>query len=210
MSNRLLGNEIISYSANSITYDNTENQWEIISPKGNSEWGYGFRINYEENNVTFQFGQSYIFACDIWVPTQHQIRIDYNNGRIDGGTPWSSSGNDNDLVSARGSDYATIPAETWTRIYLSTKNQDSANSSHATLEDSSTIGLLTSGDSGPVTWYVRNFYWDIIDETKKINISKNGILSAKNFLETNDLITARTIHFYNLEKQIECSQIIEY
>lgn len=48
------------------------------------------------------------------------------------------------------------------------------------------------------------------NETEKISINKNNILSAEDFLEDDVLTNSKTVRFFNEINKIECSNMIEY
>lgn len=149
-------------NATSVTYDSETHTYTIVSPGGSSSWGYGLKIG-DTYKCIVPYDNYYRFSFEVWVPTQHEISIDYNNYSNDT-SQWNPSGNDNDLTSARLTSTKTIPAGIWTKCVFGSKNANTNNTAHVSIYDVSCIGLVTNSDSNSITWKIRNFKYELGDE----------------------------------------------
>lgn len=158
--NLAVDNPLVSSGATSVSYNNSTKTYTIISPVGDSTWGYGLNIG-TGNKCLVPWNSTYRFSFEVWVPTEHEIRVDYNN-YANTGSSWS--GNDNDLTSERYQDYARIvPGQTWTKLIFGSKNAHTGNTDHVDIYEASKIGLRTMNDTESVTWYLRNFKFELGD-----------------------------------------------
>lgn len=159
-SNLAVDNPLINSGATSVGYNKDTHTYTIVSPVGDSTWGYGLNIG-STNKCIVPWNSTYRFSFEVWVPTQHEIRVDFNNYANEGSS-WS--GNDNDLTSARYNDTViTVPAQTWTKLVFGSKNANTNNTNQVAIYDVSKIGLRTMNDTEPVTWYLRNFKYELGD-----------------------------------------------
>lgn len=149
-------------NATSVTYDSETYTYTIESQVGDSSWGYGVRIN-DVNKCIIPYDNYYRFSFEVWVPTQHQISIDYNNYSNDT-SQWNPTGNDNDLTSERLTSTKTIPGGTWTKCIFGSKNANVNNTAHVSIYDVSCIGLVTSSDNNSIIWKIRNFKYELSSE----------------------------------------------
>ena len=158
--NLATNNPLVNSGATSISYDRYTHTYTIVSPVGESTWGYGLKIG-TTDKCLIPWNSDYRFSFEVWVPTEHEIRVDYNN-YANIGSSWN--GNDNDLTSARYQDYArTVPGQTWTKLIFGSKNAHTGNTDHVDIYEVSNIGLRTMNDTEPVTWYLRNFKFELGD-----------------------------------------------
>lgn len=140
-------------TATDMSYDKTTDTYTIVSPVGSSSWGYGVCVLYDNNHqVLVPYGRRYILSFEIKVPQALSINIDVNCYATSGSN-WSE--NDNDNVGQRKLSSYNIPANTWTRVWVSWENSNSNNTNKVDLFDNSAIGLVTSNCSSPVTWQIR-------------------------------------------------------
>ena len=144
---------LVKNTATSMSYDKTTDTYTIVSPVGSSSWGYGVRVLYDNNHqVLVPYGRRYILSFEIKVPQALSINIDVNSYATSGSN-WSE--NDNDNIGQRKQSSYNIPANTWTRVWVSWENSNSNNTNKVDLFDNSEIGLVTSNCSSPVTWQIR-------------------------------------------------------
>lgn len=177
------GNEpnakFVNSSATSVSYDAVTDTYTIISPVGTSSWGYGVRLA-DTPALWVPYGKAYRWTAEVFVPIALTVNTDYNNTAS---TTWS--GNDNDSVSARLAQSNAIPANTWTRITRGSINTNTNNTSQLPIRDYSSLGLVTNGQSSPVTWKVRNLQWYLIEDTFETKIKKTGQTKSSHFSEMN-------------------------
>lgn len=169
--------KFINNSATSIAYDAATDTYTIVSPVGTSAWGYGVRLA-DTPALMVPYGATYRWTAEVWTPVALTVNTDYNNTAT---TTWA--GNDNDATSTRLSSGTAIPANTWTRIYRGASNTHSSNTNHLSIRDYSSLGLVTNGQSGPITWKIRHLQWYIVDTTFKPEIKKTGVFEAEHFTE---------------------------
>ena len=169
--------KFVNNSATSMTYDAATDTYTIVSPVGTSSWGYGIRLA-DTPALEVPYGMTYRWTAEVWTPVTLTVNTDYNNAAT---SAWA--GNDNDATSTRLPAGNTIPANTWTRIYRGASNTHTSNTNHLPIRDYSSLGLVTNGQSGPVTWKVRHLQWYLVDTTFKPQIKKTGIIEAEHFTE---------------------------
>lgn len=157
--NLAVDNPLINSGATSISYDRYTYTYTIVSPVGDSTWGYGLNIG-STNKCLVPWDTTYRFSFEVWIPTQHEICIDYNNYANEGSS-WG--GNDNDLGSARISNVKIIPGGVWTKCVFGSKNAHTSNTNHVDIYEVSKIGLRTMNDTASTTWYLRNFKFELGD-----------------------------------------------
>ena len=169
--------KFVNNSATSIAYDAATDTYTIVSPVGTSSWGYGVRLA-DTPALMVPYGMTYRWTAEVWTPVALTVNTDYNNTAT---TTWA--GNDNDATSTRLSSGTAIPANTWTRIYRGASNTHSSNTNHLPIRDYSSLGLVTNGQSGPVTWKIRHLQWYLVDTAFKPEIKKTGVFEAEHFTE---------------------------
>lgn len=169
--------KFVNNSATSMTYDVATDTYTIISPAGTSSWGYGVRLA-DTPALEVPYGMTYRWTAEVWTPVALTVQTDYNNTAT---TTWA--GNDNDATSTRLASSNAIPANTWTRIYRGASNTNASNTNHLSIRDYSSLGLITNGQSGPVTWKVRHLQWYLVDTTFNPQIKKTGVFEAERFTE---------------------------
>lgn len=198
-------NPLVNSGSTSISFDRSTNTYTLIAPVGNSTWGYGVNIG-ATNKCIVPYNSYYRFSFEVYVPTEHVLVVDYNNYSNNSSVA-SWNGNDNDLASARLTNTKTIPANTWTKCVFGSQNAHANNTSHIDIYEQSKIGLRTASDTGPVTWYLRNFKFELDNkatdyvpcgydpmEFLTTDVSGNGyhIKLAGNLLCNNDSIRYST------------------
>lgn len=141
--------------ASSVTYDKYTDTYTIVSPVGTTSWGYGVCIN-QDLKVTIPYGANYRISAEIYVPTAHTLKFDYNNVSADSATLASWGGNDNDNTSTRLASSFDIPANQWTRIVAGSSNTHASNTAGVGIVEYSLFGLYTANDTESVTWYIRH------------------------------------------------------
>lgn len=184
-------NPLINAGANSIFFDEITNTYKIVSPVGDNTWGYGVNIG-TTNKCLVPYNSFYRFSFEVYVPTQHVLVVDYNNFSNDT-SQWNPSGNDNDLTSVRLTNTKTIPGGVWTKCIFGSKNANTNNTAQVDLYETSKIGLRTESDTEAVTWYLRNFKFELgqeatdwvshsynWDESLTTDVSGNGYNIIKN------------------------------
>ena len=169
--------KFVNNSATSMAYDAATDTYTIVSPVGTSSWGYGVRLA-DTPALEVPYGMTYRWTAEVWTPVALTVNTDYNNAAT---SAWA--GNDNDATSTRLPAGNTIPANTWTRIYRGASNTHTSNTNHLPIRDYSSLGLVTNGQSGPITWKVRHLQWYLVDTTFKPQIKKTGIIEAEHFTE---------------------------
>ena len=140
--------------ATSFSYDKTTDTYTIVSPVVSTVWGIGAAVKYDDNHkVLIPYGKTYILSFEVKVPQALSINIDINNYAVSGSS-WA--GNDNDAVSARGQSSYSIPANTWTKVWVRWANTNTKNTNKVDLYDNSSIGLVTKDCTSAVTWQIRH------------------------------------------------------
>ena len=198
----LLGN----YNSTSANWDSQNNQFTIVSPNGTGS-RYGLVIKNTNSRRLIPWGYTYRFTFDIYVPITTNFNVDYNNYSNDSSV--SLSGNDNDDISKRLSASFTVNANTWTTVTLGSSNtSESKNPNHVTLYDQTNFGIKTDSAIAPVTWYLKNPQWYLIDNNEATNyqVYQNGIFK-NNFMKQND--TKDFASFRNNEKAVWATNFIE-
>lgn len=152
-------NPLVNSGSTSISFDRSTNTYTLVAPVGDSTWGYGVNIG-ATNKCIVPYNSYYRFSFEVYVPTEHVLVVDYNNYSNNSSVA-SWNGNDNDLASARLANTKTIPANTWTKCVFGSQNAHANNTSHIDIYEQSKIGLRTASDTGPVTWYLRNFKFEL-------------------------------------------------
>lgn len=141
--------------ATSVTYDKYTDTYTIVSPVGTTTWGYGVNVN-QSLKVIIPYGATYRFSAEVYVPTAHTLKFDYNNTSADSTTLANWGGNDNDNTGTRLASSFSIPANQWTRIVAGSSNTATGNTAGVGIIDYSLLGLYTANDTESVTWYVRH------------------------------------------------------
>lgn len=141
--------------ASSVTYDKYTDTYTIVSPVGATTWGYGVCIN-QDLKVTIPYGADYRISAEVYVPTAHTLKFDYNNVSADSATLASWGGNDNDNTSTRLASSFSIPANQWTHIVAGSSNTHASNTAGVGIVEYSLFGLYTANDTESVTWYIRH------------------------------------------------------
>lgn len=140
--------------ATSFSYDKTTDTYTIVSPVVSTVWGIGAAVKYDDNHkVLIPYGKTYILSFEVKVPQALSINIDINNYAVSGSS-WA--GNDNDAGSARGQSSYSIPANTWTKVWVRWANTNTKNTNKVDLYDNSSIGLVTKDCTSAVTWQIRH------------------------------------------------------
>ena len=153
--NLLRANGIVNQDATSVSYNEHDDIYTIVSPVNTSTWGTGVKIH-NANPVVIPYGEYYRTSMDIYVPSEQILVVDYNNHSNDSSVAdWNS--NDNDLTSARLPSSYTLPAKKWTRVVLGSQNAHASNTSKAAIYENSKIAIRTTeSTTSPVTWYIRH------------------------------------------------------
>lgn len=157
--NLAVSNPLVNSGSTSITFDRSTNTYTLVAPVGDSTWGYGVNIGTTKKCIV-PYNSYYRFSFEVYVPTEHELVVDYNNYSNDSSVA-SWNGNDNDLASARLANTKTIPANTWTKCVFGSQNAHASNTSHIDIYEQSKIGLRTASDTESVTWYLRNFKFEL-------------------------------------------------
>ena len=152
-------NPLVNSGSTSISFDRSTNTYTLVAPVGDSTWGYGANIGTTKKCIV-PYNSYYRFSFEVYVPTEHELVVDYNNYSNDSSVA-SWNGNDNDLTSARLANTKTIPANTWTKCTFGSQNAHASNTSHTDIYEQSKIGLRTASDTESVTWYLRNFKFEL-------------------------------------------------
>lgn len=140
--------------ATSFSYDKTTDTYTIVSPVVSTVWGTGAAVKYDDNHkVLIPYGKTYILSFEVKVPQALSINIDINNYAVSGSS-WA--GNDNDDGSTRGQSSYSIPANTWTKVWVRWANTNTKNTNKVDLYDNSSIGLVTKDCTSAVTWQIRH------------------------------------------------------
>lgn len=140
--------------ATSFSYDKTTDTYTIVSPVVSTVRGIGAAVKYDDNHkVLIPYGKTYILSFEVKVPQALSINIDINNYAVSGSS-WA--GNDNDAGSARGQSSYSIPANTWTKVWVRWANTNTKNTNKVDLYDNSSIGLVTKDCTSAVTWQIRH------------------------------------------------------
>lgn len=140
--------------ATSFSYDKTTDTYTIVSPVVSTVWGTGAAVKYDDNHkVLIPYGKTYILSFEVKVPQALSINIDINNYAVSGSS-WA--GNDNDDGSTRGQSSYSIPANTWTKVWVRWANTNTKNTNKVDLYDNSRIGLVTKDCTSAVTWQIRH------------------------------------------------------
>jgi len=160
--NLAVPNPMVNGGATSFTFDPKQNMYTIISPAGDSTWGYGLVIGATKSKCIVPYNSFYRFSFEVFVPSEHVLVVDYNNYSNDT-SQWNPSGNDNDLTSVRLTNTKTIPANTWTKCIFGSKNANTSNTTQTDLYENSKIGIRTVDDTESVTWYLKNFKFELGD-----------------------------------------------
>ena len=175
--------KFVNNSANSVTYDATTDTYTIVSKADTSSWGYGVRLA-DDPPLWVPYGATYRWTAEVWTPIALSINTDYNNTTGSADTNWS--GNDNDATGTRLAAGVSIPANTWTRIYRGASNTNNGNTNHLPIRDYSSLGLVTNGQSNPVTWKVRHLQWYLIDNTFNPQLKRTGVFKSPHFTEAEE------------------------
>lgn len=165
---------------NTGTHTKSGNNFTITSPVSSSSWGAGINIP----NSIYYLPYEYIYRIEfeVNIPTAHTLVIDINNAAAE--MPSPTTGNDNDLLTARTATTFSIPANTWTKVIWGSQNLNANNSEHVGLYIYDGIGLRTSGDSAATTWQLRNPKIILYkDQQENASIGKNGITHSNIFYE---------------------------
>lgn len=142
------------HGATSFSYDKTTDTYTIVSPVVSTVWGTGAAVKYDDNHkVLIPYGKTYILSFEVKVPQALSINIDINNYTVSGSS-WA--GNDNDDGSTRGQSSYSIPANTWTKVWVRWANTNTKNTNKVDLYDNSSIGLVTKDCTSAVTWQIRH------------------------------------------------------
>ena len=142
------------HGATSFSYDKTTDTYTIVSPVVSTVQGIGAAVKYDDNHkVLIPYGKTYILSFEVKVPQALSINIDINNYAVSGSS-WA--GNDNDAGSARGQSSYSIPANTWTKVWVRWANTNTKNTNKVDLYDNSSIGLVTKDCASAVTWQIRH------------------------------------------------------
>lgn len=140
--------------ATSFSYDKTTDTYTIVSPVVSTVWGTGAAVKHDDNHkVLIPYGKTYILSFEVKVPQALSINIDINNYAVSGSS-WA--GNDNDDGSTRGQSSYSIPANTWTKVWVRWANTNTKNTNKVDLYDNSSIGLVTKDCTSAVTWQIRH------------------------------------------------------
>lgn len=140
--------------ATSFSYDKTTDTYTIVSPVVSTVWGTGAAVKYDDNHkVLIPYGKTYILSFEVKVPQALSINIDINNYTVSGSS-WA--GNNNDDGSTRGQSSYSIPANTWTKVWVRWANTNTKNTNKVDLYDNSSIGLVTKDCTSAVTWQIRH------------------------------------------------------
>lgn len=140
--------------ATSFSYDKTTDTYTIVSPVVSTVWGTGAAVKYDDNHkVLIPYGKTYILSFEVKVPQALSINININNYTVSGSS-WA--GNDNDDGSTRGQSSYSIPANTWTKVWVRWANTNTKNTNKVDLYDNSSIGLVTKDCTSAVTWQIRH------------------------------------------------------
>lgn len=140
--------------ATSFSYDKTTDTYTIVSPVVSTVWGTGAAVKYDDNHkVLIPYGKTYILSFEVKVPQALSINIDIHNYAVSGSS-WA--GNDNDDGSTRGQSSYSIPANTWTKVWVRWANTNTKNTNKVDLYDNSSIGLVTKDCTSAVTWQIRH------------------------------------------------------
>lgn len=140
--------------ATSFSYDKTTDTYTIVSPVVSTVRGTGAAVKYDDNHkVLIPYGKTYILSFEVKVPQALSINIDINNYTVSGSS-WA--GNDNDDGSTRGQSSYSIPANTWTKVWVRWANTNTKNTNKVDLYDNSSIGLVTKDCTSAVTWQIRH------------------------------------------------------
>lgn len=140
--------------ATSFSYDKTTDTYTIVSPVVSTVWGTGAAVKYDDNHkVLIPYGKTYILSFEVKVPQALSINIDINNYTVSGSS-WA--GNDNDDGSTRGQSSYSIPANTWTKVWVRWANTNTKNTNKVDLYDNSSIGLVTKDCTSAITWQIRH------------------------------------------------------
>ena len=142
------------HGATSFSYDKTTDTYTIVSPVVSTVRGTGAAVKYDDNHkVLIPYGKTYILSFEVKVPQALSINIDINNYTVSGSS-WA--GNDNDDGSTRGQSSYSIPANTWTKVWVRWANTNTKNTNKVDLYDNSSIGLVTKDCTSAVTWQIRH------------------------------------------------------
>ena len=167
----------------SLTWDSENNYYVITSQPSTSFWGVGPFVGVTPKKI-IPWGYSYRLSYEVYSPTAATWYVDYNNNTID----VTLSGNDNDT--GRIATGISVPANQWTLITLGCSNtNETKNPNHLPLYDySSGLGPVMTNISSPITWYMRNPQWYLVDtdESTNFQIYENGIFKT-NFLKEDNL-----------------------
>ena len=178
--NMLAGSPIVAGSGATVTWDETNGYYIITSPTSTSNWGIGPAVGTTPKKI-IPWGYSYRLTYEVYTPTAATWYIDYNNNDVD----VTLSGNDNDT--GRIASSIAVPANQWTVITLGCSNtNETKNPNHLPLYDYSTgLGPVMTNISSPITWYMRNPQWYLVDTDNITNhqIYKNGVVQDNFFKE---------------------------
>lgn len=142
------------HGATSFSYDKTTDTYTIVSPVVSTVWGTGAAVKYDDNHkVLIPYGKTYILSFEVKVPQALSINIDINNYAVSGSS-WA--GNDNDDGSTRGQSSYSIPANTWTKVWVRWANTNTKNTNKVDLYDNSSIRLVTKDCTSAITWQIRH------------------------------------------------------
>lgn len=148
-----LGNVLSTYYNSTVEWEPANLRYKITSRISSSIWGVGIAIPHKIFEV--KFGETYRVSMEVYVPTEHKLRIDVNNEDL---YSINYNGNDNDNYSTRLSTQFTIPANTWTPVCWGTSNNDiEKNPNKLALYPYDGAGILTTDDTEQTVWYIRNF-----------------------------------------------------
>lgn len=163
-------NGITAYNTGSISaFDPSMNGYTITSPVTTSSLGSGFNLRYGTYPVPY--GSAYRVSAEVWVPSAHNIVIDYNN------SPNLGAGNDNDNTSKRLANTFSIPANKWTKIVWGTENSRDINTNKVAIYPYDGVGLYTANDTASIVWKIRNIKFEIGSEATPYSLPANDPLA---------------------------------
>jgi len=158
--NLAVENPLVASGASALSFNSATQTYTITSPVGDSTWGYGVNIGTNPKCIV-PYNSFYRFSFEVWVPSTHEICVDYNN-YANTGDSWN--GNDNDLTSARISNIVSIPGGIWTKCVFGSQNAHASNVNQIPIYEVSKIGLRTESDTASVVWYLRNFKFELSNQ----------------------------------------------
>ncbi len=159
----LLKEELISSYGSNVTITQENGVYTIVAPSGSNEWGYGMKfLSPSDNLITVPWNNKAIISMEVYVPKALNWNVDINTYWVSGTNP--STTNDNDSSTNRYSSYKSILAKTWTKIWWSWENTNTANTGKVSLYDNSNWGIVTTNETASVTYQIRNIKYEVTDE----------------------------------------------